>query len=248
MRKVNLVPMAGQGQRFIDAGYNTPKPLIDIDGIPMIINAAKSLPKADKWIFVCRKEHITNFNIDEVLINYFPNSIVLNVDQLTEGQVMTCLIAENHIRKNDQLVIGACDNSMNYKIKNHNKLINQHDAIIWTFRNNDAVLKNPEMYGWVIMNQEKKVTGISCKTAISDRPQNDHAIVGAFTFKKASTFIKYARLIITKNRKINNEFYLDILLDECVKNHLKVGVFEVDDYYCWGTPADLEKYKGKINE
>ena len=60
MRKVNLIPMAGNGQRFIDEGYSIPKPLIEINGLPMILRSAKSLPKADQWIFICKKDHISN--------------------------------------------------------------------------------------------------------------------------------------------------------------------------------------------
>ena len=68
MKRVNLIPVAGEGQRFIDAGYVTPKPLIDINGLPMVVQAAKSLPQADQWIFICRSSHITDYNIDEELI------------------------------------------------------------------------------------------------------------------------------------------------------------------------------------
>ena len=91
MRKVNLIPMAGDGKRFIDAGYTTPKPLIEINGLPMIVHAAKSLPKADLWIFICRENHIAEAGIDKVLKAFFPGAIVLSIGYLTEGQASTCL-------------------------------------------------------------------------------------------------------------------------------------------------------------
>ena len=50
MRKINLVPMAGEGKRFLDEGYKIPKPLIKIHCIPMFVHAAKALPKADLYI------------------------------------------------------------------------------------------------------------------------------------------------------------------------------------------------------
>ena len=65
MRRVNLIPMAGEGQRFVEAGYSIPKPLIDVDGIPMVVRAANSLPDADHWIFICREEHIQDHGIDK---------------------------------------------------------------------------------------------------------------------------------------------------------------------------------------
>ena len=248
MRRVNLIPMAGEGQRFIDAGYKTPKPLIDIDGLPMVVRAAKNLPSADLWIFICRENHIKGAKIDKVLTKHFPGAIILSVDKLTEGQASTCLLAREHLRPDDHLTIGACDNGMKYNSKKYGQMMKKNDALVWTFRNNPAVLQNPKMYGWVKVNISGVATGVSCKIPISNDPINDHAIVGAFSFKKASYFLDSADKMIEKNRTINNEFYLDVVLDECVVNGYKVTPFEVNNYICWGTPADLIKYEEIENE
>ena len=243
MRRVNLIPMAGEGQRFIDAGYELPKPLIDINGLPMVVRAAKSLPEADQWIFICQESHITGSNIDEELIKHFPGALVLSVNYLTEGQASTCLLAKDYLQSDDLLTIGACDNSMVYDESCFEQLIETHDALIWTFRNNPAVLQNPEMYGWVKIDKYGKSAGVSCKTPISDNPLHDHAVVGAFSFNNAGCFLECADDMIRKNRRVNNEFYLDVVLDECVLNGYNVYPFEVNDYNCWGTPSDLEKYQ-----
>ncbi len=114
------MPMAGRGKRFLDANYKIPKPLIDINGIPMAIRAAKSLPPADQWIFICRKNHILNSIIKQELENYFPGCIIIQVDKLTEGQASTCLLAKKYLDEGDQLIIGACDNEMVYDLNSHN--------------------------------------------------------------------------------------------------------------------------------
>ena len=106
--------MAGAGQRFVDSGYDTPKPLIKVDDLPMIVQAANSLPSADYWIFICRKEHIEEYQIDKILKQYYPNSDIISIDYLTEGQASTCLLAKNFLHPDDQLTIGACDNAMEY--------------------------------------------------------------------------------------------------------------------------------------
>jgi dTDP-glucose pyrophosphorylase len=244
MRRVNLIPMAGEGQRFIDAGYTTPKPFIDINGLPMLVRAAKSLPPADQWIFICRKSHIKKAKIDEVLIKHFKGAIILSVDQLTDGQASTCLLAREYLEPDDCLTIGACDNGMEYKQSRYEQFIREYDAVIWTFRNNPAVLQNPKMYGWVPIDKKGNAVGVSCKKPISDNPLCDHAVVGTFSFKRAAHFLKCADKMIKKNRRINNEFYLDVVLDECVLSGYNVIPFEVDNYTCWGTPKDLEVYQG----
>ena len=94
MRKINLVPMAGEGKRFLDEGYRTPKPLIKINGIPMFVHAAKALPKADLYIFICLKRHVKTFKINQVIKSFFPKSKIIILDKVTNGQAATCLKAE----------------------------------------------------------------------------------------------------------------------------------------------------------
>ena len=69
--RINLVPMAGEGQRYKDVGFVIPKPFIDVDGMPMVVRACKALPAADKNIFVCREHHIQEYPIKEILEKYF---------------------------------------------------------------------------------------------------------------------------------------------------------------------------------
>ena len=94
MRKINLVPMAGEGKRFLDEGYKVPKPLIMINSIPMFVRAAKALPKADLFIFICLKNHVIKFKINKVIKKFFPNSQIIILDKSTNGQAATCLKAK----------------------------------------------------------------------------------------------------------------------------------------------------------
>ena len=80
---VNLIPMAGLGSRFVSQGYKLPKPLIQVSGKPMVIQAAKDLPFSDNWIFVCRLEHIKDYNLDEILKKEFPHAIIIGIILLT---------------------------------------------------------------------------------------------------------------------------------------------------------------------
>ena len=243
MRRVNLIPMAGEGQRFVEAGYSIPKPLIDVDGIPMVVRAANSLPDADHWIFICREEHIQDHGIDNKLKKFFPNAEIVSVGYLTQGQASTCLLAREFIHPGDQLTIGACDNAMEYNKEVFEQKIKEADALIWTFRNNSVVLKNPKAYGWVEIDETEKALKVSCKEPISATPLNDHAVIGSFSFQNADTFLQCVDTLIAKNRRINNEFYLDVALDECIQLDFMVKLIEVHQYLCWGTPQDLETYK-----
>ena len=239
MRKINLIPMAGEGKRFLDDGYGIPKPLIKINGIPMFVHAAKALPKADLYIFICLEKHVNKFKINKVIKNFFPNSKIIILDKLTSGQAATCLKAEKFLKKNDVLTIGACDNGMHYSQKKFNNKIDKSDLVIWTFKNNKIVSKNPNMYGYVRTKKPDNAIFVSCKKTISKVPGNDHTIIGAFSFKKAETFLKYSKDLIKQNKRINKEFYLDSVAKLCVSSNLTVKVNLVDKYIGWGTPTDF---------
>ena len=237
--------MAGAGQRFVDKGYTTPKPLIPIDRTPMVVRAAKSLPVADQWIFAVRSEHIRESQIDERLNALISPTTIVPVAELTEGQACTCLLAMEHIEDNDWLNIGACDNAMVWNQERFQTLVEdpEVDALIWTFRNNPAVLQDPSMYGWVDTNENGSVKRVSVKMPISDQPMKDHAVIGSFSFRRAGDFQRSADLLITQNRRIRNEFYVDELMNVAIEEGLRVHVFEVDYYVCWGTPQDLDLYR-----
>ncbi len=237
--------MAGEGSRFKAEGYKHPKPLIEVSGKPMIINAIHCLPKANKYVFVCQQEQIEKYKLNEILSNSCPNSEIIGIDYLTDGQASTCMLAEKFIDPESQLIIGACDNGMTWNIQNFNSLIHDQDldALIWTFRNNITVKHNPEMYGWVKVGNHDFVKGVSCKKPISKNPVKDHAVVGTFWFRKAEYFFSSAKKMIQSAKtRVNNEYYVDELFNEMIVNKYKVKVFEISKYLCWGTPNDLKIY------
>jgi dTDP-glucose pyrophosphorylase len=243
-RRVNLIPMAGAGQRFVDAGYTMPKPLIDVGGLPMIVHAARSLPQPDLWIFVCRADHVAQARIDLTLQKLFQPCIVLTVDRLTEGQACTCLLARHELRADDELHIGACDNAMTWAPADFERARSdsRSDFLVWTFRNNPAVLQDPRMYGWVKTGQGGQVTGVSVKVPLSETPMKDHAVIGAFSFRRAGLFLDACDDMIRANSRIKNEFYVDNAVNFALSRGTRGLAFEVDRYICWGTPRDLETY------
>lgn len=244
MSKLNaLIPMAGAGSRFKDEGYTTPKPLLDILGKPMVVSAADALPKADSYTFVVRDFQIDDYGIDRHLRKYFKDPNVIVLDHLTEGQAITCLSAREFIDNDDELVIGASDNGMIYDRLKFDELKKSADAIVFTFRNNPAVVAKPQAYGWIKTDGMDHVTGASVKVPISETPMNDHAIVGTFWFKKGRYFVEAAERMIGMNRRVNNEFYVDECVNDLLELGFKVKVFEIEHYVCWGTPNDYKTFR-----
>jgi len=110
----NVIPMAGEGSRFSKEDYSVPKPLIPVSGVPMIVKAIRDMPESDKWIFLVRKEHIDEYQIDNVIKSEIKEAIIIPVEKTTEGQAATCMLAEEYLEEEEELFIAACDNGYLY--------------------------------------------------------------------------------------------------------------------------------------
>jgi dTDP-glucose pyrophosphorylase len=240
-RRVNLIPAAGAGQRFVDAGYATPKPLLPVGSAPMLVQAARSLPDADHWIFACRAAHLTGSSLESTLRDVFASVEIISVDGLTEGQASTCLLAAPLLRDDDVLTIGPCDSAVRLRPGTAPLGDANEDATIYTFRGDPAVQQDPRMYGWVDVDADVQVRRVSVKIPLSDTPLRDHAVVGAFSFRRASDFVSATRRTIELDRRTRGEFYMDEVMNQVVDAGIRVGVLEVAEYIGWGTPADYER-------
>jgi len=240
---IALIPMAGAGSRFTEAGYAIPKPLLPMLGKPMVVKAAEALPESDQYIFIVRDYQIADYQIDQHLKTHFPGCSIKVLDHLTEGQAVTCLQAKTEIDNNQPLCIGASDNGMIYDRGAFEAACMDADALIFTFRNNPAVLAKPTAYGWVRTSAANVVEQVSVKVPISQKPMNDHAVVGTFWFREGRMFAEAAEHMISRNKRINNEFYVDECMNDLMELGYKVKVFEIEHYVCWGTPADYETFR-----
>jgi len=242
---INLIPLAGRGKRFADAGYVDPKPLVEVSGKPMIVQATNYLPRAEKNIFVCLGGHLDSYPLEIAIKKVYGAAKIVRLDEVTEGQAITCELGLAGENLESPLLIAACDNGMLWDKNKYQQLIDDQDVdvVVWSFRRYPTGERNPQMYGWISVNDNEDVQSVSVKKPISDDPYNDHAIVGTFYFRKMRYFIESVKRLVEKNVRVNNEFYVDSCINELVDMGLKVKVFEADHYICWGTPDDLKIYE-----
>jgi NDP-sugar pyrophosphorylase family protein len=243
-KSINLIPLAGKGSRFLKKEYSQPKPLIEVSGKPMVVQAASYLPTSEKPIFVCLKEHLDQYGLDEEIRRAYPNAKIIILDNVAEGQAITCRFGLENEDLDAPLLIAACDNGMLWDADEYSEMINDRsiDVIAWSFRNHPSTKLNPEMYGWIKVGENNKIERVSVKQKISDNPKNDHAVVGTFYFRKARFFLDALNNLIAKNIRVNGEFYVDSCLNEVVELGLNAKVFEIGNYICWGTPNDYKTY------
>jgi len=243
-----ILPMAGAGSRFTAKNYSNPKPLIDVNGLPMIVQAVNCLPCTNKKIFICLHEHNKKYKLNDILSNSYPNSEVQCISEVTQGQACTCEIGLNNakIKMDDAILISACDNGVYYDIDKYQKLVDNQDVdvIVWSFRNNPASRNNPNMYAWLETDENDFVKSVSCKKFDESKHnlKTSHVIIGTLFFRKAEYFMIGLHENYKENIRTNGEFYVDDVINQNIKQGLEVKVFEVDHYICWGTPDDYETY------
>jgi len=237
--------MAGFGNRFKEAGYDTIKPMINVSGTPMFVRAVNDLPKASHYTFIIQKAHSKTFDMTGAIKYYFPDSQIVTLHKPTQGQACTVLKAKPFVDLNQQVLVGACDNSHLYNTQLFNKTLTNPtiDCSIWTYRGEPRVAVKPEQYGWVQTQKEtSRVDYVSCKKPISKHPLNDHAVSGCFYFKQSGVMFDAIETLMNHDLRTNNEYYMDTVPNILIKHKLNVQCFEVEKYIGWGTPQDLEEY------
>ncbi|MCC7083493.1 MAG: NTP transferase domain-containing protein [Pirellulales bacterium] len=240
-----IVPMAGLGQRFVEAGFCTPKPLIPVSGLPMVVRVVNDLPPADRVVFVVHPEHAAKYELEMALRQYFPSCQVLVTPGLTAGQACTVRLAQSAIDLDDDVLVAACDATHLYDAQRFEILRNDDsiDCIVWTYRGEPRVLSNPTAYGWVrTLPHSDQIVEISCKRPISANLMADSVISGFFWFRSARQMFVAIDQLVAANRRVNNEFYLDAVPQSLIDSGRCVVRFEVEKYIGWGTPQDLEDY------
>lgn len=242
-----ILPMAGKGSRFSLRGFETPKPLLDVNGVPMFIEAVRQLPATSEKIFICQDEHNKKYRLSDTVTQYFENSKIMAIDHVTEGQACTCVLAIDkfNIKDDSPILISACDNGIYYDHDEYQKLLldDNNDVIVFAFKDHESAILNPNMYAWLEVDQHNYLIKQYCKEFIFDDPRKYPAIIGTMFFRKAKYFNDGLKRCYDKNIRTNGEFYVDNILNENVEMGLRVKVFVVDNYLCWGTPNDYLTYK-----
>ena len=239
-----VVPAAGEGRRYAEAGYDVPKPLVPVAGVPMIVRAVRDLPAAERVVFVVRAEHVRNHRIDEQLDQHFPGCRIVTVEGVTEGQACTVRLAAEALQPDRPVIVAACDNTHVYDRGKLARLMADPavECLIWTYRGDTRVLVAPEQHGWVRVDGDR-VVEISCKRPISDSPLEDHVVSGFFSFRTAGRMIEAIDAMVEAEVRVGGEFYMDTVPNLLVAEGLDVRVFEVEKYIGWGTPRDLDNFR-----
>lgn len=234
-----LIPMAGAGSRFEKAGYTFPKPLIEVNGKPMIQVVVDNINIEANFIFIVQKEHRISYNLDTLLNLIAPNCSIIEVDGLTEGAACTTLLAKEMIDNDHPLLIANSDQFIEWNSNEFMYRLQEQDvdAGILTFEST-----HPK-WSYVKIDSSGHATEVAEKKTISNI-----ATVGIYFWRKGQDYVKYAEQMIEKNKRVNNEFYVCPVFNEAILDNKKIITYNIKNMWGIGTPEDLNYFMNNYKQ
>lgn len=232
--------MAGEARRFRDQGVTTPKPLLDVFGIPLAVRSALSIADhgQNEYLFVALKEH-KKWGIESRIIEHIPNSQFIFIDQVTSGPIATCLVAVNKIDKNLPVVFNDCDHvfqssEFNTFLQEQNKSSLNGSALIY-FESSDS------RFSYV---KTKKIDGKEIvQFAAEKKVISKYAVCGVYNFETVQLFSNIAEKYLA-NKSKSERFMIEII-DDLARNSYPINAIRAQFHKSLGTP---EEYNSAVND
>lgn len=238
-----IIPMAGKGKRFTDFLY--PKPLIEIDGKPMIEHVVNYFPRKSSFIFICNEEHLAKTDMKKILKRIAPDCNIVSVSH-DKGPAYSILLASDQIKDDDEVIVNYCDF---IQIWDYAKFLSticdkKPAGAIISFKGFHPSSLGETYYAYMKVNPNNYIDEIKEKASYSQDRTTDFASTGAYYFASGKILKDYVK-VFTSNASysVNNEFYMSLVYNLMIKDNLKVINFEVEKFICLGTPRDYSLYK-----
>lgn len=239
MEKINIViPMAGMGKRFIEAGYTLPKPLLKIEDREIIAHIVDIMrvPNA-QFIFIVRQDHCDEHQLDKRLLEFEPNAKIIRISELTEGAVCTVLLAKDYFNDNNPVIIKDCDQIINWNPENFLEFVSRNNA--------DGAIVNIHTerpnYSFSRVDHAGRIYETAEKSVISN-----HGSAGIYYFARGADLIKYAEKMIEKNIRVNNEFYTSPVYNQFIQDFKLILHYPIAEIFQLGTPEEFHENRDKV--
>ena len=242
MRNLHIImPMAGEGSRFLKEGWTTPKPLIELHGIPLFKRAIGSVHIEGvpmKYSFIVRQEHIDKYQIDRQIKAILPDANIFSVLKTTRGAVETCQMADSVIADEDGVIVMDCD--LEFRSRRFLEILKQSLSLSADKAEGGALVSfesNEPRYSYATLDENGYVSRTAEKEVISN-----HALCGAYFFSTGKRFKEIAHQLLNEPEFKKPEYYVSLLYNYLLANGEKVQLAKMEEYYSYGTPEELKRY------
>lgn len=242
-----VIPMAGSGTRFSSAGYIGLKPLLRVDGNPIIEHLVNIFPGEENFVFVCNIEHLATTPLQEILLNLRPKAKIIGISPHKKGPVYTLVQAFHEIDDKEPIIVSYCDFAMRWNylgFKERVKKLDCEGALPAYTGFHPNLLPQKNVYASIKVDSEGYMEEIREKYSFaSDKTQSLHS-PGIFYFKKGKDLKKYSEKLLNDGIVVNGEYYVSLIYNLFPADNKRVYVYaEISHFLQWGTPEDLEEYE-----
>ncbi len=244
-----LIPMAGFGDRYLLAGYAVPKPLIPVDGVPMIQRVLEAfLPRqeGDRYLFVVNRTHAENTDLVATLKRLVPDASVVVVEPHKDGPVHTLLAAEPHVQPDEEVILNYCDFGVDWSYPAFRAWLAEHqwDGAMSAYRGFHPHSLGPTLYAYMrVAADQQSVLEIREKHHFTPNKFDEFASSGLYYFRRADALFRIARAQMQRGERVQGEFYVSMAVQALIEEGGTVGAFPLPHFYQWGTPADLRDWE-----
>lgn len=240
-----LIPMSGQGTRYQKAGYKDPKPLIPVNGTPMIERLLQVFPTHWTSTFVMAENH-KNTGLPNLLKKLRPEAQQIFISQHHRGPSEAIKSAFSTLRMDDPVLVSYCDYGMIWDPQLFQKFISETDcdAALVSYKGFHAHYLSDVTYAYSRMEGDL-VKEVKEKGSFTNNRENEYASCGAYYFKSAKLLQQAVEHQEKINLSLNNEFYTSLTVEALLRlqPHAQVRIFEIPYFFQWGTPADLKIFE-----
>jgi NDP-sugar pyrophosphorylase family protein len=239
-----IIPMAGFGNRFVEAGYRDPKPLITVNGKRILEYICGMFDKEDELIFICNDYHLATTPMKKVILEIRPDATIVGVPPHKKGPVYTMAGMESYIDDNEEVIVCYCDNPYLWNYTEFKKWIKESES-------DGCILSHvgfhPHRLSSTFMAYMKEsnlvVSEIKEKEPYTEDPMQEHASTGTYYFKKGSYIKKYFQQLMDSDINYNGEYYVTLVYNLLIQDNLKVTCYPTDFVTVFGTPEEVENFE-----
>jgi NDP-sugar pyrophosphorylase family protein len=240
-----IIPMSGIGKRFIEKGYKEPKPLIVVDGKPVIQHVVERFDRDDDFIFICSNHHLETTEMRQVLQKICPRGKIIGIDPHKLGPVFAVLQVLEHIADDEPCIVNYCDFSWRWDYDDFRKTMKETgcDGCVVSYKGFHPHLLGPNTYASMKENEPGWMEEIREKHSFTPDKMDCYQSSGTYYFKKGEYIKKYFRRMTEREITLNGEYYVSLVYNLLKEDGLNIYIYEIPYFLQWGTPEDLKEYE-----
>jgi NDP-sugar pyrophosphorylase family protein len=240
-----IIPMSGFGERFRRAGYSVPKPLIEIEGKPIVAHVIDMFPGETDFIFICNQDHLDHgeYHMAQILQQYCPTGQIIGIAPHKFGPIHAVLQVLDQVKVDSPVVVNYCDFTCYWDWGNFKKFAVDSGAagIIPAYRGFHPHTLGTTNYAYLRENNEWAVD-IQEKKPYTDNRMEEYASSGTYYFATGALMANALAATVEQDLSLNGEYYVSLAYKFLFEKQLPVAIYPLQHFMQWGTPGDVAEY------